>query len=61
MTYDKNLNNEQEKGIRNQFCYVMYLRVPFVQDLYSELLREIRNSVIRIMLYENFVIEFCYT
>ena len=61
MTYDKNLNNEQEESIRNQFCYVMYLQVPFVQDLYSELLREIRNSIIRIMLYENFVIEFCYT
>ena len=31
--YDKNMNNEQEESIRNQFCSVMYLRVPFVQDL----------------------------
>ena len=23
--YDKNLNNEQEESIKNQFCYVMYL------------------------------------
>ena len=39
--YDKNMNNELEESIRNQFCSVMYLRVPFVQDLYFELLREI--------------------
>ena len=39
--YDKNVNNEQEESIRNQFCFVMYLRVPYVQDLYFELLREI--------------------
>ena len=39
--YDKNLNNEQEESIRNQFCSVMYLRVPSVQDLCSELLWEI--------------------
>ena len=36
--YDKNLNNEQEESIRNQFCYVMYLRVPSIQNLCSELL-----------------------
>ena len=39
--YDKNLNNEQEESIRNQFCSVMYLRIPSVQDLCSELLHEI--------------------
>ena len=39
--YDMNMNNEQEESIRNQFCSVMYLRVPSVQDLYFELLREI--------------------
>ena len=39
--YDKNLNNEQEESIRNQFSSIMYLLVPFVQDLCSELLREI--------------------
>ena len=39
--YDKNMSNEQEESIKNQFCSVMYLRVPFVQDLCSELLREI--------------------
>ena len=39
--YDKNLNNEQEESIRNLFCSVMYLRVPSVQDLCFELLREI--------------------
>ena len=38
--YDKNLNNEQQESIRNQLCSVMYLRVPSVQDLCSELLRE---------------------
>ena len=36
--YDKNLNNEQEEIIRNQFCSIMYLWVPSIQDLYSELL-----------------------
>ena len=39
--YDKNLNSEQEESIRNKFYSVMYLLVPSVQDLYSELLREI--------------------
>ena len=39
--YNKNLNNEQEESIRNQFCSVMYLRVPSIQDLCSELLWEI--------------------
>ena len=61
LLYDKNLNNELEESIRNQFISVMYLRVPSVQDLFSELLQEIRNSVIRIMLYENSIIELCYT
>ena len=60
-SFDKNPNNEQEESIRNQLCFVMYLWVPSVQDLCSELLREICNYVIRIMLYENSVIEFCYT
>ena len=41
LLYDKNLNNEQEENIRNQLCSIMYLRVPSVQDLCSELLREI--------------------
>ena len=39
--YDKNLKNEQEESIRNFFYSVRYLRVPSVQDLCSELLREI--------------------
>ena len=39
--YDKNPNNEQEESIRNHLCSIMYLRVPSVQDLYSEILREI--------------------
>ena len=39
--YDKNLNNEKKESIRNQLCSVMYLRVPSIQDLCSELLREI--------------------
>ena len=39
--YDKNLNNEQEESIRNQFSSVMNLQVPSVQDLCSELLRVI--------------------
>ena len=39
--YDKNMNNEQEERIRNKFCSIMYLRVPSVQDLCSELLWEI--------------------
>ena len=39
--YDKNLNNEQEESIRNQLRFVMYLRVPSVQDYCSVLLREI--------------------
>ena len=39
--YDKNMNNEQEESIRNQFCPIMYLRVPSVQDLYFELLQKI--------------------
>ena len=39
--YDKNLKNEHEESIRNLFCSVMYLRVPYVQDFYSELLQEI--------------------
>ena len=39
--YDKNLNNEQEESIRNQLCFVMFLRVPSIQDLCSELLQEI--------------------
>ena len=39
--YDKNMNNEQEESIRNQLCSVMYLQVPYVQDLCSELLWEI--------------------
>ena len=39
--YDKNPNNEQEESIRNQLCFVIYLRVPSVQDICSELQREI--------------------
>ena len=39
--YDKNLNNEQEESIRNQLCSVMYLWVPYIQDLFSKLLREL--------------------
>ena len=41
LLYDKNLNNEQEESIRNQLCSVMYLRVPSIQDLCLELLREL--------------------
>ena len=39
--YDKNLNNEQEESLRKKISSVMYLRVPSVQDLCSELLWEI--------------------
>ena len=48
--HDKNLNNEQEESIRNQLCSVMYLRVPYVQDLCSELLRDMKFC------YKNYVI-----
>ena len=39
--YDKNMNNEQKESIRNQFCFVIYVRVPYIQDLCSELLWKI--------------------
>ena len=55
--YDKNMNNEQDESISNQFCSVLYCTYGYL--LYKNSVMNsygrYENPIIRIILYENSV------
>ena len=62
LLYEKNMNKEQYESISNKFCSVLYC--TYTQLMYKISIlnsyERYENHVIRIMLYENSVIEFWY-